>query len=144
SAALGCAQLPKLDGFIAKRKENFARLTAGLAPCAEQLRLSRATPGSDPAWFGFPLAVEERAGFKRSAIITHLEAHGIGTRLLFGGNLLKQPAYAGTPRRLPSPLTHTDWVMERVFWIGLWPGLTAEMLDYMIETLTGFCRGRRK
>jgi CDP-6-deoxy-D-xylo-4-hexulose-3-dehydrase len=132
--------LPKLDGFIAKRKENFARLTAGLAPCAEQLRLPRATPGSDPAWFGFPLAVEERAGFSRTEIITHLEARGIGTRLLFGGNLLKQPAYAGTPRRLPGPLAHTDWVMKRVFWIGLWPGLTAEMLDYMIETLTGFCR----
>lgn len=143
AAAIGCAQLPKLDGFIAKRKENFSHLHAKLAPCAEKLRLPLAAPDTSPSWFGFPLAVEDAAGFSRNELLTHLEDKGIGTRLLFGGNLLKQPAYAGTPRRLPGPLHRTDWVMERVFWIGLWPGLTGIMLDYMAETIVKFCDGQK-
>lgn len=143
AAAIGCAQLPKLDGFIARRKENFTHLHAKLVPCAERLRLPQAAPDTSPSWFGFPLAVEDAAGFSRNELLTHLEDKGIGTRLLFGGNLLKQPAYAGTPRRLPGPLHRTDWVMERAFWIGLWPGLTAIMLDYMAETIVKFCNGQK-
>jgi len=139
SAALGLAQLPKLEGFIDRRRRNFERLRAGLKPCADRLQLPGAAPGAEPAWFGFPLLVKEEAGFTRPEILKFLEARGIGTRLLFGGNLLRQPAYAETSRRLPGPLTNTDLVMDRAFWIGLWPGLTDEMLDYMINTITEFC-----
>ena len=139
AAALGLAQLPKLDGFLERRRCNFERLLAGLAPCAGRLRLPKATPGSEPAWFGFPLLVEEEAGFTRLEILQHLETRGIGTRLLFGGNLLRQPAYSETPRRLPGPLANTDQAMNSAFWIGLWPGLTDEMLDYMSQTIVEFC-----
>lgn len=140
SAAIGCAQLPRLDGFIAERRKNFSRLHAGLTPCLPALLLPSATPGSHPSWFGFPLAVSTNAGFTRADIIAYLESHGIGTRLLFGGNLLKQPAYAGTPRRVPAPLEMTDAVMERVFWIGVWPGITEEMIDYMIDAIKNYCK----
>ena len=139
SAAVGCAQLPKLDGFIDRRRRSFERLLAGLEPCAGRLLLPRATPGAEPAWFGFPLLVKEEAGFTRPEILKHLEARGIGTRLLFGGNLLRQPAYVETPRRLPGLLPNTELVMNNAFWIGLWPGLTDEMLDYMVKTLVEFC-----
>ncbi len=142
AAAIGCAQLSKLDGFIEQRKRNFRKLRAGLEPCADWLLLPEAMPGAEPAWFGFPLLVKKEAGFQRQELLRYLESRKIGTRLLFGGNILRQPAYADTPRRVPGALTNTDQVMEQAFWIGVWPGLTDEMLGYMIKTIMEF--GDRK
>jgi len=142
AAAAGLAQLKKLDGFIERRRRNFIRLASGLEPCSGRLFWPKATPGSEPAWFGFPMLVKKEAGFDRPELLKHLEGRGIGTRLLFGGNLLRQPAYAGTPHRLPGPLANTDAAMESAFWIGLWPGLTEEMIDYMTGTIVDFC-GRK-
>jgi CDP-6-deoxy-D-xylo-4-hexulose-3-dehydrase len=143
TAALGLAQLPKLDGFIKKRRYNFERLLHGLSPCAGQLSLPQATLNSVPSWFGFSLGIKKKSKFSRRELIKHLESFGIGTRLLFGGNLLKQPAYLGTTYRLPGLLVNTDWAMENIFWIGLWPGLTEEMIDYIIKTINNFCLSKR-
>jgi CDP-6-deoxy-D-xylo-4-hexulose-3-dehydrase len=139
-AAAGVAQLGKLDSFIAARKANFRTLRTGLAGCAEFLLLPEATPGSDPSWFGFPIAVRPEAPFTRDQLIRHLEARRIGTRLLFGGNLTRQPAYLDKPFRSAGVLPNTDFVMNQVFWIGVYPGLTPEMLDYVVSTIHGFVR----
>lgn len=139
-AAVGCAQLKKLEGFIAARKRNFQRLRGELESCAEWFILPEAGSHADPSWFGFPMAVRESAAFSREDLLRFLEGRRIGTRLLFGGNLLKQPAYAGTARRVPFPLENTDFVMKQVFWIGVWPGLTDGMIEYMVGTLRNFCR----
>jgi CDP-6-deoxy-D-xylo-4-hexulose-3-dehydrase len=100
--------------------------------------LPEATPGSDPAWFGFPIGVREDAPFMREDLIRALEAKKIATRLLFGGNLLRQPAYQGCDVRAAGPLPNTDFVMNNVFWIGVYPGLTKPMLDFVVETITSF------
>lgn len=141
AAAAGCAQLPRLDGFIERRRRNFAKLREGLETCGDWLLLPGAAPGTEPAWFGFPLFVRENARFGRTEFLKYLEAKKIGTRLLFGGNILRQPAYAAAPRRVAGGLANTDRVMDRAFWIGLWPGLTDGMLEYMIKTIIEF--GRR-
>jgi CDP-6-deoxy-D-xylo-4-hexulose-3-dehydrase len=134
AAAVGCAQLPKLEGFIARRRANFQRLLAGLAESSGRLRLPSAPNNSDPSWFGFPIAVET-AAFSRTTLCRRLEEAGIGTRLLFGGNLLRQPAYAGANFRVSGTLANTDRAMERLLWIGVWPGLSDEMIDYMSQTI---------
>ncbi|GBQ85695.1 DegT/DnrJ/EryC1/StrS aminotransferase [Gluconacetobacter johannae DSM 13595] len=139
-AAVGVSQLTKLPGFIAARRANFDRLWKALAPLQHLLILPEATPGSDPSWFGFPIAVREDAPFTRNAMVRHLEDRRIGTRLLFGGNLLRQPAYRDVPRRQVGDLHMSDFVMNNVFWIGVHPALTDPMIDFMAETITDFCR----
>jgi CDP-6-deoxy-D-xylo-4-hexulose-3-dehydrase len=137
-AALGLSQIEKLPFFIERRKENFRYLSTVLKPMEDCLILPEATPGSDPAWFGFPIAVREDAPFLREDLIRALEAKKIATRLLFGGNLLRQPAYEGCEFRVAGPLPNTDFVMNNVFWIGVYPGLTKPMLDFVAEVITGF------
>jgi CDP-6-deoxy-D-xylo-4-hexulose-3-dehydrase len=123
-----------LPAFLAARRNNFNRLRAGLADLQEFFSLPQATPGTEPSWFGFPLAVRPESGLKRDSVIRGLEQRKIGTRLLFGGNLLRQPAYLHSEYRKIGELPNSDYIMHNVFWIGVYPGLTAEMIDYVIDT----------
>ena len=134
-AAIGLAQLDRLDSFIELRRRNWAHLKAGLKGLEEFLLLPEASADSDPSWFGFALTVKEGGPKTRNQIVQELNETKIATRLLFGGNLLRQPAFMGTPRRVVGELTNTDIVMNDTFWIGVWPGLTIPMLDYMISCL---------
>jgi CDP-4-dehydro-6-deoxyglucose reductase, E1 len=137
-AALGASQLTKLPEFIARRKANFHHLKTSLAGLEEYLILPEATAHSDPSWFGFPIGVREDAPFRREDLIRALDANKIGTRLLFGGNLLRQPAYQDCAYRVAGELRNTDFVMNNVFWVGVYPGLTPPMLDFVAKTITGF------
>jgi len=137
-AALGASQIAKLPHFIERRKENFHYLWAALKPLEEYLILPEATPNSDPAWFGFPIGVRRDAPFKRNELTRALEANKIATRLLFGGNLLRQPAYQDCDYRVIGDLPNTDFVMNNVFWVGVYPGLTTEMLDFIAATMKDF------
>ena len=134
-AAIGLAQLDRLESFVDIRRRNWKHLKDGLAGLEEFFMLPRATEGSDPSWFGFALTVRKDSPISRNEIVQSLNEMKIGTRLLFGGNLLRQPAFAGTPRRVIGDLVNTDIVMNDTFWIGVWPGLTIPMLDYMIESI---------
>jgi len=134
-AAVGVAQLKKLPAFIAARKRNFEYLKAGLKDVEEHFVLPEATPNSDPSWFGFPLLLRETAPFSRNALIEFLNGRKIGTRQLFGGNLVRQPAYADLNYRVVGDLRMSDRVMNQAFWIGVYPGLTQPMLDYVLETM---------
>jgi len=134
-AAIGLAQLDRLDSFIDLRRRNWAYLKSGLKGLEEFLVLPEASPDSDPSWFGFAITVKENGPKNRNQIVRELNELKIATRLLFGGNLLRQPAFNGTPRRVVGELTNTDIVMTDTFWIGVWPGLTIPMLDYMIEKI---------
>jgi CDP-4-dehydro-6-deoxyglucose reductase, E1 len=134
-AAVGVAQLEKLDGFIQRRKDNFNYLLEQLRPLEQYLILPEATPNSDPSWFGFPITVREDATVSRNTLVQHLEKHKIGTRLLFGGNLLRQPAYKDIVHRVVGSSEQTDRVMNQTFWIGVYPGLTREMLDFIVSSL---------
>ncbi len=137
-AALGVSQIAKLPHFIERRKENFAYLKNSLKPLEQYLDLPVATEHSDPSWFGFPIGVKTDAPFTRDQLTRALEAEKIGTRLLFAGNLAKQPAYEGWEFRTVGDLKNTDFVMNQVFWIGVFPGLTTEMLDFIVKTATEF------
>lgn len=139
-AAVLCAQLKKLPAFIAARKRNFRRLYEGLKDLEHLFILPVATPDSDPSWFGFPLTVRE--SIQRLDVVRYLEERKIATRLLFGGNLLRQPAYLGIPRRVVGELVNTDRIMRDTFWVGVYPGITDEMADYVVEVLHDFA-GRR-
>jgi CDP-6-deoxy-D-xylo-4-hexulose-3-dehydrase len=139
-AALGASQIEKLPHFIERRKENFRYLYSALKPLEDWLMLPEATPGSDPSWFGFPIGVRENAPFRREDLTRALEANKIGTRLLFGGNLLRQPAYEGCEHRVIGKLPNTDFAMNGVFWIGVYPGLTTAMLDFVVESIFDFAR----
>jgi CDP-6-deoxy-D-xylo-4-hexulose-3-dehydrase len=132
-AAVGVAQLKKLSGFMAARRENFAKLHAALRDLDDIFLLPEATANSNPCWFGFPLAVRESAPVTRNHVTQFLESRKIATRLLFGGNLLRQPAYRDIPRRAIGNLSNTDFVMDNVFWIGLYPGITDAMIDYTAD-----------
>jgi CDP-6-deoxy-D-xylo-4-hexulose-3-dehydrase len=134
-AAVGVSQLDKLEGFIAARKRNFVRLEAGLESLQESYLLPQATTNSDPSWFGFPLAVRPESGLTRDGIIQFLDQRRIGTRLLFAGNLVRQPAYLGIDMRTIGQLPNSDYVMNNVFWVGVYPGLTDEMIDYVLDSL---------
>lgn len=134
-AAIGLAQLDRLDSFIELRKRNWEYLKAGLKGLEEFLLLPEATADSEPSWFGFALTVKKKGYKTRNQIVQDLNESRIATRLLFGGNLLRQPAFIGTPRRVVGDLTNTDIVMNDTFWIGVWPGLSIPMLDYMIDEL---------
>ncbi len=134
-ASVGVAQLKKLPAFIEARKKNFATLKQGLSDLTEYFVLPEATPNSDPAWFGFPILLRDKAPFSRKDLINYLDDRKIGTRLLFGGNLTRQPAYKDVHYRKIGSLKNSDIVMNQLFWIGVFPGLTGPMLDYMIEVL---------
>jgi len=137
-AALGLSQIDKLPHFIARRKENFAYLHAALKPLEDVLLLPEASEGSDPSWFGFPIGVRAEAPLTRDELTGALEARKIGTRLMFAGNLLRQPAYEGWETRVVGELPNTDFVMNQVFWIGVYPGLTRKMLDFIVKTAMEF------
>ncbi len=139
-AAVGLAQLQKLPGFIAARKRNWQRLWEGLRPFQEHLILPEPTPNSDPSWFGFLLTVRPDAPFSRNELIGYLEDHKVATRLLFGGNLIRQPAYQNVPYRVVGELTNTDIVMNQTFWIGVFPGLSNPMIDYVLDTFANFIK----
>ncbi len=140
-AAVGLSQLDKAKGFIAARRRNFAYLKTALADLADVLILPEATPNSDPSWFGFPIAVRPTAPVKRDQVTRFLDDRKIGTRLLFGGNLLRQPAYADIERRVIGELPNSDFVMNQVFWIGVYPGLAESHLDYVVDALRHVLRG---
>jgi len=132
-AAVGLAQMQKLAGFIESRRANFAYLYENLQDLQEYLILPQATPNSEPSWFGFPIAVRVDAPFTRDQFIQFLESRKIATRLLFGGNLIRQPAYRNVQFRVASPLVNTDLIMNQVFWLGVYPGLTKKMLNYVTD-----------
>ena len=137
-AAVGVAQLKKLPQFIETRKKNWQHLRQGLAPFAEFLILPEPTPNSDPSWFGFLLSVRPDAPFTRNELINYLETNQVATRLLFGGNLTRQPAYQHINYRVVGDLINTDLVMNHTFWIGVYPSLSTEMLDYMLDVFGHF------
>ncbi|AJS57573.1 lipopolysaccharide biosynthesis protein RfbH [Paenibacillus sp. IHBB 10380] len=141
-AAIGLAQLNKLPEFIAIRKRNFNFLKEALRPLEDVLVLPEATQDSDPSWFGFPMTVRENAPLSRNELVRALEQQRIGTRLLFAGNLLRQPAYKNVSHRVVGDLTNTDIIMRQTFWIGVYPGLTQEMLQYVVDVLHKLLRGR--
>ncbi|MBN1980133.1 MAG: lipopolysaccharide biosynthesis protein RfbH [Chitinivibrionales bacterium] len=137
-AAVGVAQLHKLPIFIAARRRNWQILYDGLKSLEEFFILPRPAPESQPSWFGFLLIIRPEAPFTRHAIVQFLEEQKIATRLLFGGNLIRQPAYQDVSYRVVGQLTNTDLVMNQAFWIGVYPGLTDAMLNYMINTIYAF------
>jgi CDP-6-deoxy-D-xylo-4-hexulose-3-dehydrase len=137
-AALGVSQIAKLPHFIERRKENFAYLKNALKPLEQYLQLPVAGEHADPSWFGFPIGVKEGAPFTRDQLTRELDAKKIGTRLLFAGNLLRQPAYEGLEYRVIGDMSGSDYVMNHVFWIGVYPGLTTEMLDYVVAAIATF------
>ncbi|MCG2586638.1 lipopolysaccharide biosynthesis protein RfbH [Massilia sp. TS11] len=137
-AACGLAQLDRAPDFIQARKDNFAYLSERLQSCAEFLILPQATAGADPSWFGFPLTLKPEANCTRVDLLTYLDEHKIGTRLLFAGNLTRQPYMQGRNYRISGELTNTDRVMNDTFWIGVYPGLTREMLDFVVDKLETF------
>ena len=138
-AAIGCAQLKKLPTFVEARRRNFDALHAALSDLQEFLILPEPTPLSQPSWFGFPITIRSSAPFTRDAMVRHLESRKIGTRLLFGGNLIRQPAYKDVQYRTIGDLPNSDTVMRQVFWIGVYPGLTPRMIDYMASSIRDFC-----
>lgn len=141
-AALGCSQLGKLDRFIAARRDNFSELTRRLksAGLEELFHLPEATPGTDPSWFGYLLTLRDDARIERNAMTRILEDRKVGTRMLFAGNLLRQPAFGDVRYRIAGSLENTDKVMCDSFWIGVWPGLDDARLDYMVETIDAVAR----
>ncbi|MEU0131174.1 MULTISPECIES: lipopolysaccharide biosynthesis protein RfbH [unclassified Streptomyces] len=141
-AALGLSQLTKLTDFVAARKRNWLRLREGLEG-VPGLLLPEATPGSDPSWFGFVITLTDDAPFRRPELVDFLTARRIGTRLLFAGNLLRHPAYRDVEHRVSGDLTNSDVVTERSFWLGVYPGVTAEMTDYMVSSIKEFVAKHR-
>ncbi len=137
-AAVGVAQLEKLDGFIAARRRNFDALKRGLKPFEDRLILPEPTPNSEPSWFGFPISVRPGASFKREKLTAFLESRRIGTRLLFAGNITRQPYFKEQPHRVVGDLTGSDRVMHDAFWIGVYPGITPEMIAYVVEQFSAF------
>ena len=134
-AAIGLAQLDRLTSFVEKRKHNWNYLYRNLKSLEKFLLLPKSTEHSDPSWFGFAITVKKNSPISRNDLVKLLNDKKIGTRLLFGGNLLRQPAFIGTPRRVVSDLKNSDIVMNDTFWIGVWPGITEEMLNYVIEVV---------
>jgi CDP-6-deoxy-D-xylo-4-hexulose-3-dehydrase len=139
-AAVGVAQLDHLEDFIAARKRNFALLKDGLRAWEEFFVLPEATPGSEPSWFGFLLTVREGSPFSRDELVRHLNAKRIGTRLLFGGNLTRQPYMADRRYRVHGELTNSDRIMHQTFWIGVYPGIDDATIAYVLNVFDDFCR----
>ena len=142
-AAIGCAQLQKLDQFIARRKENFQKLTKILKPYEDHLILPKPTENTDPSWFGFVITVKEEAGFTRNDLTTFLENNRIETRNLFSGNLLCHPAYQGIKHRIAGDLTNTNFIMNNTFFIGVYPGIDDQRLNHIQAAFDRFMTGER-
>lgn len=138
-AALGLAQLQRIDAFIDARKCNFAQLHAQLSAAGDFFILPQALLGSDPAWFGFPVTLRDNAPFERVDLLRFLDQRKIGTRLLFAGNLICQPYFAGRNYRVSGRLDVADRIMRNTFWIGVWPGLTSSQLHYITDSIRVFC-----
>ncbi len=143
-AAVGCCQLEKLPEFTEKRKRNWQRLYKALEPLADKIILPEPCPGSDPSWFGFAMSIRPESGLKRKDVIKYIEDHNIQTRLLFAGNIIRQPVFdelRGTDAyRVYGTLDNTDFIMENTFWVGVYPGMTAEKLNYMTKVIIdSFC-----
>ena len=141
-AALGVSQLAKLDKFVNARKKNFSTLKTGLMDIADFM-MPMATPKSDPSWFGFPITIHPDSALDRTDLVRFLDQRMIGTRLLFAGNILRQPAYQNIDHRVIGSLSNSDLVMKNTFWLGVYPGLTTEMLDYVIDSLHEFADQRK-
>ena len=137
-AAIGVQQLQKLHSFIDARKTNFKRIDDALQEYENYLMLPKLENNAEPSWFGFPIIVKEEAPFTRDNIVNHLEKNKIATRMLFGGNLIKQPAYHNINYRVADNLKNTDFIMNNLFWIGVYPGITEEKMNYMIKVLKEF------
>jgi len=137
-AACGLAQLQKVKDFIQKRKDNFAYLSSRLQACDEFLQLPKATENSDPSWFGFPITLKPESPVNRLDLLTYLDQNKIGTRLLFAGNLTRQPYMIGRNFRVVGELKNTDNIMMNTFWIGVQPSLTTEMLDFVARKIESF------
>jgi CDP-6-deoxy-D-xylo-4-hexulose-3-dehydrase len=137
-AACALAQLDRLETFIAQRKKNSLFLRQRLKSCEEFLILPEATPRSDPSWFGFPITVREGSGVRRADLVRYLEQNKVATRLLFAGNLTRQPYMVGRNYRVAGSLQNTDITMNHTFWIGVFPGLSESMLEYMSEQIETF------
>ena len=142
-AALGLSQLNKLDLFVARRKENFSYLYSQLEG-TEGLLLPKATQNSDPSWFGFPITLDPTHSVNREELLRFLDSRKIGTRLMFAGNIMRQPAYLNQDFRVVGDLINTDIVMKRTFWVGTYPGLANPMLDYIAESIKDFVGGNIK
>jgi len=140
-AAIGVEQLKKLPAFIKKRRVNFKALYDSLERYERFFVFPKATDKSEPSWFGFPILIKEEAPFKREEIVRYLEENKIATRMLFGGNLTKQPAYENVEYKIMDSLKNTDLVMNNLFWIGIFPGITKEKMDYMVEIINNFLEG---
>lgn len=138
-AAVGLAQLAHLDAFIAARRRNFASLYEGLRPLEAFFILPKATPHTDPSWFGFPITVREDAPFERNAVIKYLNDNKIGTRLLFAGNLARQPYMIGRDFRISGDLRNSDRITYQTFWIGLYPGISQSHLDFVCQRFHDLC-----
>ena len=143
-AAIGVSQLRKLPGFIEARKRNWQRLHDGLKSLDEWFILPAPTPGSDPSWFGFLLTIRPGAPFARNELIRVLDEKKIATRLMFAGNLLRQPAYIGIQHRVVGDLANTDVIMKNSFWVGVYPGLTDEMIDYVLDMVARFVKDKSR
>ena len=137
-AACGLAQMDRVEWLVQKRKDNYAYLKAGLKSCEEFLELPEPTPNSEPSWFGFPITLKDNAGVKRVDLLKFLDEAKIGTRLLFAGNLIRQPYFQDVKYRVVGELTNTDRIMNNTFWLGVYPGLNEEHLDYVIGKLEEF------
>ncbi len=142
-AAVGCAQMEKLEDFVAKRRLNFQRLTAMLTPFGDRLLLPKSTKHSEPSWWGFALTVRESAGFTRNDLTRFLELNHIETRNLFSGNLLRHPAFENIEHRVVGDLKNSDTITENTFFIGLYPGIGDPQLDHIGEVFSQFMRGKR-
>lgn len=143
-AAVGVSQMDKLPEFVDKRRENWRTLHESLADLEDVFVLPKPTSRSDPSWFGFALTLTEDAPFTRHALVEHLESRKIGTRQMFAGNITRQPAYAGVEHRVVGDLTNADAVTERSLWIGVYPGLTPPMLEFMVSSVVEFVEGAKK
>lgn len=138
-ASLGLSQLQKIEAFVARRQQNFNHLTSRLSG-TEGLVLPQATPHSEPSWFGFPITLDPELAVDREELLRFLDARKIGTRLMFAGNITRQPAYKNVDFRIVGDLTNSDIVMRRTFWIGVYPGLTIPMLDYVADSILEFIK----
>ena len=143
-AACGLAQMDRIEGFIDKRKKNFNYLKKGLQPFSDLIILPEATKNSDPSWFGFPITIKPESRINRIDLLRFLDNHKIGARLLFSGNIIRQPYFKNLNYRIFSELTNTDVIMNHSFWLGVYPGINEKMLDFIIAKISVFLSKKRQ